>query len=416
MTTNYSSKENNIPPCFSINNIFQQILLNSFDCVIVLENREVIYVNPGFVETTGFNLTGLEMKREFLELIHPEDRNVVNMLLMETEKNNHSVQQNFRILTATNEVRWLKSNSAFLIEEGNQYVLLTAHDVTDRRYMENQLVQAQKMESISQMAPGLAHEFNNQLKGILGLSSHLESTMSKDHPHRREVSLIVEVAEQASELISQLLDFSRNASFRLKVTNPNKIISEVICLFSHTINPQIRLELNLSPKIKSIKADQIQLKHVLFNVLINARDALQSGGLITIGTENITLTESLAFSDTNIPPGEYVHILVHDTGSGMDESTLNRIFEPFFTSKQKQQGTGLGMTIVREIMTRHLGYVIVNSEPGNFTKVSLYFPVTCDTSDTEVNIVNLDDDFINRYLKPGQKPAACALESFQQEI
>ncbi len=403
LTTRKTSKENVFPPCLSNSEVFQQILLNTFDGVILLEGRKVIYVNPKFEEISGYTHSEIMVKSDFSQLIYTDDRGKIETLLSTVEQNDPLYQQIFRIVTCNEEIKWLKANKETIINNDDRYILIAVHDITDHHYMENQLLQAQKMESISQMAPGLAHEFNNQLKGILGLSSHLLNNMPKGHLHRREVSLIMQVAEQASELIGQLLDFSRNAQFRPTVINPNKIISEVTCLFSHTINPQIRLELLLSPQIKYIKADQIQLKHVLFNILINGKDALDEDGQITVRTENAQFSRPSNFGKVTIAAGEYVHISVHDNGSGMDKKTLDRIFEPFFTSKQEQHGTGLGMTIVREIVDRHKGYITVETELGSFTNISLYFPITLEERCNEVDILNLDEDFIKRYLRPEQQ-------------
>lgn len=403
LTNNKTSMEDIFSICFSTNSIFQQILLNTFDCLIFLKQGKVIYINPKFEELIGYKLSDITDKSGFLKLIHVDDRCTLEALLESLEQHHQSCQQILRIVNSNEEIKWLKAQTMSIINNEDHYILIAAHDITDHHYMQNQLLQAQKMGSISQMAPGLAHEFNNQLKGILGLSSHLLNKMPQGHPYHREVSLIVQVTEQASELISQLLDFSRNAQFNPKVVNPNKIVSEVTCFFSHTINPQIGLELRLDPEIKHIKADYIQLKHVLFNLLINGRDALNEDGLMTIRTENINLTEPLIRGNTTITPGEYVLISVHDNGIGMDNKTLNKIFEPFFTRKSKQQGTGLGMTIVREIVNRHNGYITVESELGSFTNVSIYLPITFEENDNEVDILNLDEDFIKRYLSPEQQ-------------
>ena len=254
-------------------------------------------------------------------------------------------------------------------------------DVTERRELERQLRQAQKMEAVGQLAGGVAHDFNNLLTGITGFT---QLVLGKIEPASREAEDLgkaLEMADQAAALTKQLLAFSRRQPLEPKVLNLNELIGDTLSMLERLSGEAIELRLIPAPEIGNVRVDPGQIELVLFNLTINARDAMPDGGSLVLETCNVELDEEFCATHPSLEPGEFVMITATDTGRGIDRETQRRIFEPFFTTKGVGEGTGLGLATVYGIIKQHSGHVDVYSEPDEGTTFKVYFPLVTELAD-----------------------------------
>jgi PAS domain S-box-containing protein len=249
-----------------------------------------------------------------------------------------------------------------------------AEDITARRVLEDQFRQAQKMEAVGRLAGGIAHDFNNLLMVISGYTEVLLDHLMIGHPLHAKAEAIQQASDRASTLTRQLLAFSRKQLLELKVIDVNAIVADMERLLRPLIGEDIELTTQLAPSVGCTRADAGQLEQVIMNLVVNAKDAMPSGGKICIRTDAVSLDESHRLENTFIKNGPYVMISVSDNGQGMDRETQARIFEPFFTTKEKGKGTGLGLSTVYGIIKQSGGYVFVQSELGRGTVFTIYFP------------------------------------------
>jgi PAS domain S-box-containing protein len=271
---------------------------------------------------------------------------------------------------------WLVFKFPFRDCSGNEVLAGIALDTTDRKRLEGQLRQAQKMEAIGQLAGGVAHDFNNLLTVISGYSELLQHHLSADDTLRRQAEQIKIAGDRATALTRQLLAFSRQQVLRPVVLDVNVIVANLLQMLPRLIGEHIELKTALDPRPTFVKTDPGQLEQVLLNLAINARDAMPDGGTLTIETSNVALDETACRRIGTISPGSFVQLTVHDTGCGIDAATQTRIFEPFFTTKDIGKGTGLGLATVYGIVTQSQGAISVNSAPGRGASFAVYFPAS----------------------------------------
>jgi len=284
------------------------------------------------------------------------------------------------------EVRWKrKDGSAITVrlsgrvvnnpEETAEVVEIIAEDITERRVLENQFRQAQKMEAVGRLAGGVAHDFNNLLMVISGYAEVLLEHTRKNDPLYTKIEAIHQATDRATTLTRQLLAFSRKQLLELKVVDLNLIVEDIKRLLRPLIGENIELQTQLAPDLGRTRADAGQIEQVLMNLVVNSKDAMPNGGKIIIQSANARLNhEDVRREYSYIHPGLYVVLSVTDTGEGMDKETQLRIFEPFFTTKEKGKGTGLGLSTVYGIIKQSGGYVLVQSEPGQGTTFRIYLP------------------------------------------
>jgi len=250
-----------------------------------------------------------------------------------------------------------------------------ARDVTERKHLESQLLQSQKMEAVGTLAGGVAHDFNNLLSAIMGYASLLQMKMDKDNPLFAYASHILTSSEKAAALTRSLLAFSRKQVINLRPVAINDTIEKVHRLLERLIPEDVEFRIERSSERLIALADPGQLDQVIMNLVTNARDAMPRGGKLTIATERVTVGSDFIASQGYGKPGEYAVIIISDTGIGMDRKILEKIFEPFFTTKGVGRGTGLGLAIVYGIVNQHNGYIDVRSRPGEGSVFSVYLPL-----------------------------------------
>jgi PAS domain S-box-containing protein len=258
-------------------------------------------------------------------------------------------------------------------------------DVTEKERLERQYHQAQRLESLGQLAGGVAHDFNNLLGVILNFTLFVKETVSRAavetdgdrwQPAVKDLERIVRATESATKLTHQLLAFARREVVRPQSLNVNSVVAELDPLLRRTLGEHIDFVTSLAGDLRPALIDPGQLEQVITNLAVNARDAMREGGKLTIDTANIDVDEAYAGGRPGLKSGRYVQLRVTDTGHGMDRATLQRAFEPFFTTKPKGQGTGLGLATVHGIVNQAGGYVGLYSEPGLGTRVTVLLPAT----------------------------------------
>src|SRR5271157_437923 len=289
------------------------------------------------------------------------------------------------------EVQWRRKDGRVIIvrlsgctaistDEPQEVLELIAEDITDRRQLEEQLRQSQKMDAVGRLAGGVAHDFNNLLMVINGYTEVLLEQLEKGSAMHHKVQSIQQAADRAATLTRQLLAFSRKQLLELKVVDVNTVIGDMERLLRPLIGENIELVTRLSTETRHTRADAGQLEQVIMNLVVNAKDAMPEGGKLTLQSSDVTVRQN--FSEHRfIQPGRYAVISVTDTGHGMDKETQSRIFEPFFTTKEKGKGTGLGLSTVYGIVKQSNGYVFVQSELGAGTTFYVYLPQVEDSAE-----------------------------------
>jgi PAS domain S-box-containing protein len=261
-------------------------------------------------------------------------------------------------------------------------------DITERKKAVEHLRQVQKMEAIGQLAGGIAHDFNNLLTIINGYSTILIRSIEAESPHHREAMQILKAGERAADLTRQLLSFSRKQILEPKVININLLIKSVENMLSRLIGEHLHLITNINRTVGLIKIDPGQIEQIIINLVVNARDASETGGRITIETDNCTIDEAVSSLTPDLIPGKYVILSVSDEGIGMTDDVKRRIFEPFFTTKELGRGTGLGLATVYGIVKQNGGYLEVNSQPDKGTTFKIFIPQAYQETELDVTCTN----------------------------
>ena len=303
-----------------------------------------------------------------------EDIGVLSLIAAEVQEKGRVRDRDLLLRTKQGETR-LAMASFELIDLGGRPCLLTlVHDVSERRQLENQLRQSQKMEAVGRLAGGVAHDFNNLLAVITGYCDLLLRKLQPESPERSEVEEIRNAADGASSLTRQLLAFSRRQVVELRVLDLNLVVERLEKMLRRITGEDVELVTRFAPDLPSIRADAGQLEQVLMNLVVNSRDAMPTGGRLLIETAAVDLGDDYVREHHGAVPGHYVMLAVTDTGCGMDEQTRAHIFEPFFTTKGVGEGTGLGLATVYGIVKQSNGFIWVYSEVGKGTTFKIYLP------------------------------------------
>jgi PAS domain S-box-containing protein len=339
-------------------------------------------VNPALIAMLGYfsaeEVLALDPKRAVF--VDPEEQaRLMNQFHRGTRLDNMEVRWKRK---DGNAITVRLSGRAVTIPEQTERVLeIIAEDVTDRRVLEDQFRQAQKMEAVGRLAGGVAHDFNNLLMVISGYTEVLLEKTARENPLYSKIAAIQQAADRATTLTRQLLAFSRKQFLELKVVDVNAIVKDLERLLRPLIGENIELNAQLANDLSRTRADAGQIEQVIMNLVVNSKDAMPDGGKLTIRTANVSLDDDHRREYSYIQPGPYVMFSITDTGHGMDKDTQSRIFEPFFTTKEKGKGTGLGLSTAYGIIKQSGGYIFARSEVGRGTTFSIYLPQVDDAAE-----------------------------------
>ncbi len=328
-------------------------------------------LNPAWERALGFTIQEL-LAKPYIEFVHPEDREAT---LAEAANTRSGMQ------TASFENRYLCKDGSYRCmlwsgkeSEEDQLFYGVARDITDRKQLQQQFLQSQKMEAIGLLAGGIAHDFNNLLTIINGYSQLLLETIGADERLRNQVNEIKNAGDRAAALTRQLLAFGRRQVLQPQVLDLNAVVSNTDKMLRRLIGEDVDLVTVCNKGLGRVKADPGQIEQVIMNLAVNARDAMPRGGKVTLETADVELDDNYTRNHVAVRPGRYVMLAVSDTGCGMDAETQKHIFEPFFTTKEQGKGTGLGLATVYGIVKQSGGNVWVYSEPGRGTTFKIYLP------------------------------------------
>jgi PAS domain S-box-containing protein len=343
----------------------------------------VLSVNPFGAEQLGYTVHEL-IGQSVLNVFYPDDKEAVKQQVAVCLQNPGKVNHwELRKVRKDGSMLWVRESArAVQGVDGKPIVLVVCEDITKRKQaeeehakLEQQLLQAQKMEAIGQLAGGIAHDFNNLLTAIIGYGHLLRNESSQDDRMNAYIAQILSAAERAAILTNDLLTFGRKQIVNLQPVNLNKIIKNMKRLLLRVIGEDIELSTVLTDTDLTIMADSTQIDQILMNLATNAQDAMPKGGSLNIRTDRVEINGEYIKDYGYGKPGSYAILSVEDTGTGMDKETRERIFEPFFTTKEVGKGTGLGLSMLYGIVKQHDGYINVYSEPGRGTTFKILLPL-----------------------------------------
>jgi PAS domain S-box-containing protein len=312
----------------------------------------------------------------FFRLVDPDDRERVAQAFEAAVAGGGDFAVEFR--TARNDTgdRWVQGRARIFVDEDGRPLraLGVGTAISERKLLEQQLLIAQKLETVGQLAGGLAHDFNNLLTTVLGYANLIEVTFESDDPRRQDLAEIRGAAERAANLTRQLLATSRRQVVQRTLVDLNDLLAETSQMLRRLIGEHITLNLSLAEDLPAVRADPGQLEQIVMNLVVNARDAMADGGTLSVATADLLVPPGGA-GGQGPPPGRYVHLRVQDTGTGMSDDTRAHLFEPFFTTKDRGKGTGLGLATVYSIVNQNDGHIEVASRLGEGTLFDIYLPV-----------------------------------------
>jgi|WetSurSiteA1Bulk_404760.scaffolds.fasta_scaffold02095_4 two-component system, cell cycle sensor histidine kinase and response regulator CckA len=352
----------------------KSIFDNATDGIIVQDKKgSIMNVNKKACEIHGFKRDALiGVNIELLEtrgdkkLIDERREQILNgeSIIYETE---HYKKDGEKVVLEV---------SSKAIEIGEEtYIQSFYRDITEKKRIQEQLMHSQKMESVGALAGGIAHNFNNILTTILGYSELLLEFSELDETSKLRVRNIESSARKAGIMVSKLLSFARRETHEIVPLNLHDVINDSVRLFEGVLDKRIGIKMELNSMLQNIEGDPNQIEQVIMNLMVNARDAMPDGGLITVSTKAMEVGKERSNTPLYIVPGNYTILTIADTGTGIPKEIMNRIFDPFFTTKEKGKGTGLGLATVYGIVKDHKGYISVESEKGKGSAFSIYFPV-----------------------------------------
>jgi PAS domain S-box-containing protein len=357
--------------------LFRLITENAADMIAVVSvDGERLYNSPSYEKILGYIPKEIEGTAGF-EQIHPDDREKVQKAASEARRTGLGQSVEYRMRHKNGNWLVLESMASTILDEQGvvEKLVLVNRDITNRKQLEDQFRQVQKMEAVGRLSGGVAHDFNNMLGVIIGYGEIVQEGLDGKDPLRSSVDEILKAGHRAASLTRQLLAFSRQQVLDPKVLDLNTVVKDMEKMLKRLIGEDVELRTDLGPALASVRADESQIEQVILNLAINARDAMPQGGKLALITANFHMDDNFVRRyPFPVTVGDYILLKVSDTGSGMDARTKARVFEPFFTTKEKGKGTGLGLSMVYGIVKQSNGYIDVSSEVGAGTSFDIYLP------------------------------------------
>ena len=353
---------------------YRQLIENSSEAIFIIANGQIKYANSRTQQMMGYEAEELSLI-SFIDLVISEDRDMV----LERQKNSlhgddSNINYTFRIMNKKEVTHWVETNSVGINWDNHPATLNFMRDMTRQKKTETRLLQAQKMESIGTLAGGIAHDFNNLLMGIQGHASLALLHLDPQNANYEHLKTIETLVMSGADLTKQLLGFARGGKYEVKTVDLNLLIQKTSETIGRT-KKEIKIHLNFQDDLWPVDVDHGQIEQVLLNLYVNAWQAMPGGGDLYLETRNVFVEEN-RFRPFVSKNGHFVKISITDTGVGMDEKTKERIFEPFFSTKEMGRGTGLGLASVYGIIKNHNGFINVYSEKGQGTTFNIYLPAS----------------------------------------
>ncbi|OPL18195.1 MAG: hypothetical protein AVO35_06735 [Candidatus Aegiribacteria sp. MLS_C] len=368
---------------------YRTLVENSNDAIVIHRDGIIVFVNRTATTLTGYDRGELLGNSVLNFVSHDHEalvlRNMTNRIAGKKVPPIYDVE----ILRKDGEKIPVELNVSEIRFDGERSYIVLVRDLSERIQLENQFRQSQKMDAVGQLAGGVAHDFNNILQVINGYTELADAALEEDHPVREMVRQISKAGERAEELVHQLLLFSRNQVIVTSIMDLNQVISEHLKMLKRIIGENIGIILETCTDPVYVNADHSMAGQVLLNICLNARDAMPEGGRITVRTDRVYLDSEFCETNPSARPGYYGMVSIADTGHGMDEDTLSRIFEPFFSTKGITAGTGLGLSTVYGIVTQHDGLIRAESVPGEGSVFRVYLPA----ADRNIEIEEIPQEY-----------------------
>jgi PAS domain S-box-containing protein len=356
---------------------YRSLVENTMDGIYIAEvpTGKFIFLNQRACELFGYSQKD-GLKLTIWDVISPEGHETAKKRIKTwLEKPDLKLDSVFYTVSRRDGSKFLAEvSSSIVIYKGKQVIQGTVRDITEKQSLQNQLQQAQRLESIGTLAGGIAHDFNNILTGIQGQASLMLLNATATHPFNENLKDILGFVKRAVDLTRQMLDFARGGKYEVRPTQVNHLLERSASMFGRT-RKEIKIHLNMQDDLWITEVDQRQIEQVLLNLYVNAWQAMPDGGNLFLQTENFIIDDNYIKS-FQVKPGKYVRVSVTDTGIGMDKTTQQKIFDPFFTTKEMGRGTGLGLASAYGIVKNHDGIINVYSEPGQGTTFCIYLPTS----------------------------------------
>jgi len=359
-----------------------QLLANHISDALWVRSADMsklLYLSPAFERIWGRSVRELlSQPQRWTDFVYPEDRERVQQAFANLRAHVPSTDIEYRIVRPSNEVRWIRARGFQVRDSTGKLVRLAgiASDITERRILETQMLQTQKLETVGRLAGGIAHEFNNILSSILGHCDLLIQDLAPGTEELESVQAIHGSALRAANLTHQMRAYGRRQFLRPKLINLNDLVKSLEGLIRNAMGSNVTTRLQLQPDLPVVKADVAQLEQVLINIAINSRDAMPKGGSLILTTETARVDDARP----ELKAGNYVTLTIQDNGQGMSAEVKERAFEPFFTTKKVGQGTGLGLSSCYGMLKQSGGHMALSSREGVGTSVTLFLPIVVEVS------------------------------------
>ncbi len=361
-------------------NFFEEDITGDF---IAKPDGKIILCNPPFAKIFSYNSVEAAMKSGFNTLFY--NKNLWEIFIDKLTKEKKLILHGIDLYKKDGSVVNIIANVIGKFDEKDKLSEMNGYlmDITNHRRLEDMYLQAQKMEAIGRLAGGIAHDFNNLLSVILNFSLFIKESVEETSQIREDIGEVIKATTHASELVEQLLTFSRRKNIKLKIININDVITDMKKMLERLIGDSIKLVTDLDLGVDFIKADPGQISQVIMNLTVNSKDAMPKGGKFVIKTSNVKILKKDKKINPEVLSGEYVKLEVSDTGIGMDDEIKSHIFEPFFSTKEQGKGTGLGLATVFGIIKQSKGYISVNNQKNKGVIFEILFPKTVEEMKVE---------------------------------